>query len=225
MMNNKIIKLLKGFGMVLLYIFLPSFLSIPILFVKSNIIKSLLLILVYIITCIIFIGLNYKDIKKDFLNYKKDFINIFKTSLKYWLIGFFIMLISSVIIANLGISNNLNQEQNIEMFNSYPLFEIITAIFLAPIIEEIAFRKSFNKAINNTHIFAIFTGTLFGLIHVISSLNNFETILYLIPYSALGIAFGYLYRKTNNILASTSVHMLHNAIAILDMLLIGSIML
>ena len=146
MMNNKIINILKGFGMVLLYIFLPSFLSIPILFVRNDIIKSLLLILVYIITCIIFIGLNYKDIKKDFLNYKKDFINIFKTSLKYWLIGFFIMLISSVIIANLGISNNLNQEQNIEMFNSYPLFEIITAIFLAPIIEEIAFRKSFNKA-------------------------------------------------------------------------------
>ena len=82
------------------------------------------------------------------------------------------MLISSIIIGLLGISDSVNQDTNIELFKNSPIMQAIIAIILAPIIEEIVFRRSFKDFTNNKILFAIVTGLIFGGIHVITSITN-----------------------------------------------------
>jgi membrane protease YdiL (CAAX protease family) len=133
------------------------------------------------------------------------------------------MLVSSYIISSIGLKENANQEANIELLRSFPLIEALSAIVFAPIVEELVFRKGFKKALNNKHLFAIATGLLFGLVHVTSSIqtaSDLIMLIYLIPYSSLGIAFGYLYYETDNIYSSLFVHSLHNAIIILELIII-----
>jgi len=48
-------------------------------------------------------------------------------------------------------------------------------------------------------------------------------LIYLIPYGALGIAFGYAYRKTNNIYGTMIMHSIHNALSLVQIILIGCI--
>jgi len=218
-------ELLKGIGTVLLYFGLQIVLSIPFSYLYNKHILSLQIdnILLYISIALIFIILYRKSLIKDFKNINKD---IFKITIKYWLIGLSIMITSSIIISILGIDNNINQENNYLLLKEMPVFELIGAILLAPIIEEITFRLSFKKSFNNKNLFAIITGILFGLIHVLSSIDTLGLIsfIYLIPYSAVGIAFGYAYTKTNNIYGTMLVHSLHNTISILLLIIGGNIL-
>ena len=105
-----------------------------------------------------------------------------------------------------------------------PLIEEICAIILAPIIEELVFRRSLIKFTSNKHIYALTTGLIFGFIHITSSINSINDLimlLYIIPYSSVGIALGYAYKKTNNIYGTLIMHSIHNAIAILELIIIG----
>ena len=51
--------------------------------------------------------------------------------------------------------------------------------------------------------------------HVISSVTDIVSLIYLVPYCSLGIAFGLLYAKSDNIFSSIVVHALHNFLALL----------
>ena len=126
----------------------------------------------------------------------------------------------------LKIEINANQEANIELLNNMPLIEFICAVLFAPIIEELIFRRSFKNISSNKHIYAITSGLIFALLHVTSSLTDNTSLImliYLIPYGALGIAFGYAYRKTNNIYGTMIMHSFHNALSLLQIILIGCI--
>ena len=73
----------------------------------------------------------------------------------------------------------------------------------------------------NKHLFSIITGTIFGFIHIITSLSlkNPLNILLLVPYSAMGVALGYSYKETDNIFTSLSMHMIHNFISVLILII------
>ena len=190
----------KGIGYLVLFFILPSIIQIPFNFIKNNISLSynLEFIIVYLITTIIFMIIIKKDLKE---NIKTFNIKILKTSLIYWLIGLSIMIISSELIELIGIPLNSNEE--------------------APILEEIVFRYSFKDLSSNKHIYALFTGIFFALMHLPDALINHTMLIHLIPYSALGIAFGYIYKNTDNILATIIPHSLHNLISILQLFIIG----
>ena len=133
------------------------------------------------------------------------------------------MLLSSMILTSLNIGTATNQEQNISLFKNAPIMQSLIAIILAPIIEELVFRRSFKDFSNNKHIYAITTGLIFGGIHVVSSLTSLQDlpmILHIIPYSTVGIAFGYAYKKHNNILGTMLIHALHNTIAIIEIFML-----
>lgn len=49
-------------------------------------------------------------------------------------------------------------------------------------------------------------------------------LVYLIPYSALGIAFAYAYKKTDNIYGVILIHGLHNAISLLEIIILGGLL-
>ena len=58
----------------------------------------------------------------------------------------------------------------------------------------------------------IVSGLLFGALHVITQITSLYDYLYIIPYSALGIAFAITNYKTNNVFPSIFTHMIHNGV-------------
>ncbi len=217
---------IKGVIIIGLYFILPSILYSPLLFLvnKGIINKVIAYLLLYIILTTFFMIIYHKDLIKDFKLFIKDKKNIMKVSYDCWLKGLAAMYISSIIITALNLAPNVNQEANLEILNKYPLLEFAFACILAPIMEELVFRRSLKKATNDTKLYAITTGILFGLIHVTSSLSQgLSMLVYLIPYSALGIAFGFAYSKTNNIYGTIIAHATHNFIALILSLLFGGL--
>ncbi|MFC0302277.1 lysostaphin resistance A-like protein [Virgibacillus soli] len=95
-----------------------------------------------------------------------------------------------------------------EIAKLFPAFIIITTL-IAPILEEIIFRKIiFGTLYKRTNFFvaAILSALAFGFIH-----GEPEHIL---VYSSMGLVFAFLYVKTKRILVPIAVHMLMNAIAL-----------
>lgn len=219
MKNKKIIEILKGILVICGYLIMPSLLLISFLFlVKQNILPnnlSLEYFYVYLLSLLI-VSLLYKDtLINDFKDFKKNYKNYIKNNLKYYIIGLFIMIISSSIITKCGINEASNQTENIKILKQIPITECILAIFIIPIIEELVFRRSLYKGINNKYIFTIITGLIFGSTHVILSITNTIELFYIIPYTSCGIALSYIYKKTDNIYSSIVFHSLHNFISLL----------
>ena len=219
---------LKGIGIICLYYIFQLLFSMPFIFlIKSHTISEYTATLfVYILLPIPFILIYLKDLKNDFKDFKTNYKKILLTTLKYWLIGTIIMIVSSILIALSGIGDNTNQEANINMLDKAPIVEILCALVFGPILEELVFRRGLKNFTSNKHVYAITTGLIFAFIHIISSISNNSDIImliYLIPYGSLGIAFGYAYKKTNNIFGTITFHSIHNLISLLEILLIGVI--
>jgi len=213
-------ELKKGLLVIGGYLIIPSFLFNPLkFFIKKGIFTTLSANVAILLIMAIIFGLIYR---KDLINdLKINFKKVILTTLKYWLIGFIIMYISSLIIELFKLAPNVNQEANIALLKEAPVLEFILAVILAPFVEELVFRRSLIKAINNKHIYAIITGLMFAFIHVTSSLSQGSImLLYLIPYAAVGIAFGYSYYKTKNIYGTMIIHSFHNLLSLLALLFI-----
>ena len=219
---------LKGILAIGLYYLLSILLSIPFSLLinkfNNNLTEQISTISLYLIMTIIFGIIYSKDLKKDFKDFKKNYKKYFKTIINYWLKGLFIMFASSFVISMFDISTNTNQDENVRLLKEMPIVEITCACILAPIMEELVFRFSFRNSTKNKKLYAIVTGLIFAFVHVVTSLNDPLTILYLIPYGALGIAFGYIYKDTNNIFSSITAHTIHNTLSIIELLLLGALL-
>lgn len=215
-------ELIKGIAIICSYPLLAALIAIPFSFL-TKLSNQLFYIVVYLVLTIIFIKIYYKDFQRDIKSFKVNYKSILKKALLYWFIGLIIMIISSNIIALTNIPTNVNQQANIDQFKSMPFMEIICACLLAPIIEEHVYRKSLAKFTQNKHLYAIVSGLFFAFAHITSSLttpNSFIMLIYIIPFGALGIAFGYLYKETDNICGNILIHMLHNIISIIEIIII-----
>lgn len=182
------------------YLFLLLFIEIITTPYKTNtLIYTIIYLIGLIITIIVLSLINKIKIKKST---KKDIITITKIFIIYTT-----LIIFSTYIINKYIDipiNELNIEQNIK---EYFILSILNISILTPIIEEITFRYSFNT-IKNKYLYIIITTIIFSICHI----NNTNEILYLIPYSLMGIMFSYSYIKTNNILSSILCHIVYNII-------------
>lgn len=216
-------ELVKGLLVIGSYFLLQIILIIPFAFLllQNKISESTIYLFIFLGMAITYLIAYRKTIINDIKSLKKNYKKIFKTTLKYYLIGLGIMLVSSLIIGSLKLGDSANQEANIELFKQAPIFQAFIAIILAPIIEELVFRRSFRDFTNNKILFALVTGLIFGGIHVVSSINSIKDIamlLHLIPYSSVGIAFGLAYKEHNNIAGTMIFHAIHNTIAILEIM-------
>lgn len=231
MKNNINIKeLIKGLLVICSYFLLTVILQIPFIFLyQLKIInEELLYILVYLSLTIVFILYYKKDMINNLKDFKKNYKEILKVTFNYWLKGVFIMITSSIIISYLSIpSNTTNQESNITMLKTIPIAEVLMAVVFAPIIEELVFRRSLKDFTKNKHLYAFTSGLIFASIHLISSINSINELVmlvHLIPYSAVGIAFGYAYKKTDNIYGTIILHSIHNAISLLQIIILGGLL-
>ena len=161
------------------------------------------------------IKIYYKDIKNNLNKYFKHNLKTnFKNSISYWLVGLTIMYISNNIISIITNGKLAENEEAIRnLIDTSPLYMAFSVMIYAPITEEIIFRKSIRDFINNKWIYVLVSGFIFGGLHAISSITNMISLLYLIPYCSLGIIFGLLYYKTNNIFSTIIAHAIHNTIA------------
>ena len=155
------------------------------------------------------------DINREWNIFKKDWIDHLDFGVRCWAIGLFLMMASNLVINSLagGVAGNEQTVQN--MISSLPWLMLINAGILAPINEEIIFRKSFKNIFSNKWIFVLASGFVFGLMHVLGNVNSWIDVLYIIPYGALGGAFAYAYHKTDTIFTPVAFHMFHNIVLVL----------
>ena len=224
---NKILMILKSITIILLLL-LSSSILFSILGINPNNISdktyTLYLALSELLLMIILFIIYRKTIIEDFKKFKKDINGNLELSFRYWTIGFSIMLISNLFISLiLGKTISGNEEIVRNYIDSSPLLMAISTVIFAPINEELTFRKSLRDALKNKWVYALTSGIIFGGLHVISYINVPSDLIYLLPYSSLGIAFALLYYKTNNIFSSISMHTMHNLLSIIIYLLGASL--
>lgn len=220
---DKFIKILITISLIFLLLFWQI---IPLVLLKTlNInkdtlnetIKVIITFISDILLLLIFILIYKKTITRDF---KKYFNNELKSHLKEsfstWLIGFGIMIVSNILIALITNGKLAQNEETVRaLIDSHPLYMLFQIMIYAPITEELIFRKSIKDICDNKIIYILTSGLIFGGLHIISSLQNPMGLLYLIPYSALGCVFAYLYQKTDNIFSTITAHSFHNTLAFL----------
>lgn len=191
----------------------------------SNFNNALITLMANFITFIIMIFIFRKTLIKDFKEFKNNFSNLIEPGIKYWLIGLFCMMVSNIIISIILSGTLANNEENVRnLLNSTPIIAFIMTSILAPVTEELVFRKSFIDVFKNKWVYILSSGIIFGSLHVILSLDSIYQLLYLVPYCSLGISFSYMYYETKNIMVPISIHMAHNAIlSIFSIIQIGMI--
>lgn len=218
--NTDIKNVFKGSLVIFIYLFASIIISDILLAIlnisyndMSNILKIIYNVLIDLIILVI-ITYIYRD---NFFKHLKDFIKNFKNYIekyfKYWLLALLLMIISSYIIQIFEVSTTPENQQAInDILNNTPIYAIIITIFIAPITEELVFRESFRRIFAHSNIlFIIFSGLIFGLMHVLGS-TNLSDLLYIIPYSIPGFVFAYTYVKSKNVFVPISLHFIHNSI-------------
>ena len=168
-----------------------------------------------LILVLILIILYFKELRKEFKTFKDNWKMNMDTAFKYWFLGLMIMCISNIAIAlitSLGTSSNEQAVQG--LINSTPYLMLFTAGILAPIAEEITFRKGVSKIFKNKWVYATASGLIFGFLHVMGSSNPLEY-LYIIPYGSLGFFFALTYYDTKSIYPSIIMHAIHNSALVL----------
>ena len=106
-----------------------------------------------------------------------------------------------------------NEAINRSVLSKNYIYAIVRMGLIGPICEEIIFRLSIGKFIDNKYLYIIVSGLVFGYMHIMGA-KGIEY-LYIIPYSVLGMSFAALYKKTNNILSTITMHILHNLICVI----------
>lgn len=166
---------------------------------------------------VIVLGIIYrKELIEEWRNFKKHFKKFFDIGFIHWFYGLMAMVISNTLIGILFKAGQANNEQAVQgMITALPWMMLISSGILAPIAEEIVFRKSIRKIFNKRLLYIFVSGFLFGLAHVFSSASSLTDWLFIIPYGSVGVAFAASYYDTDSIFTPIFFHMLHNIILVL----------
>ena len=114
-----------------------------------------------------------------------------------------------------------NISNNQALLSKWPIYiTAFLAIIIAPLIEELMFRGFIKKFIKNDILFVIISSLVFGGLHVTSA-DSLQQVLYIIPYSVLGLAFSLNYVKTKNIASNIFLHSAWNTIATIFLALLN----
>lgn len=157
-------------------------------------------------------------LKEQFDDLKGNFGKILLSSLKYWVIGYILMVIANAIVITLTGGIAPNQSANQDMMDANLIYSIVAMCICAPIAEELLFRLNFRDLFENERTFLIVTSLIFGAMHLVGTTERLVDILFILPYSVLGYTLGTAYVKNDNIFASILMHAIHNTVAVLIMI-------
>lgn len=212
--KNKIKDVLDFLVLIFIYILVPQVIGI-IIFKVFKLPESTSVYLGNFFVLIIYFMM-YKDkLLKNLKDYFSKVSN-FSDSLKYWGMGFGIMILSNIIINVFILNNAGSTNENLvrDSLKIYPVIGFLSISVVAPFVEEMIFRFGLRKVTGKNKFFPLVSALVFGFLHTIAGLQdgNFLELLYIIPYGALGYTFGLVYNKSNNIFSSVVAHMMHNTL-------------
>lgn len=201
------------------YFFLSYFESVPLEVIGiqvSSMSQTAKIIYMFIYECFIMTLICFllKDkLKKDLKDIRKNHQKYFSSCIKYWLIAVGVMMFSNLIINSISTNGMANNQADLEaLFKISPIYMFFSAVIYAPIVEELTFRQGIRNIFTTNLLFILFSGLLFGSLHVVTNFEGMIDLLYIIPYSAPGIAFAYMLTKYDNIFVSMGFHFMHNGI-------------
>lgn len=159
----------------------------------------------------------YSMFSEKIKDYFSHFSKYLKLSMKYWGLGLVVMIVSNLILSYI-FSGDIaaNEEINRTFITGSPIFGFLFVVLLAPFVEEMIFRFGLRKITGRSKYFPLISAIAFGVPHIIAGIsgsfgfNDLLQFLYVIPYGALGYAFGYIYNETDNIFTSMTAHAIHN---------------
>lgn len=182
----------------------------------GNLAKSIFgIITEFIILAIIIIPYR-NELKTSLKNFIENKDEYFKKYFKYWLLMFAIMALSNTLILALkgtDTGTSVNEDIIRQQFMATPIYIYISAVIIAPIMEEIIFRRCLRSIFHtNKIVYIIMSALVFGFVHLLAGITSPIDLLYLIPYGTPGAIFAYLYVKSDNIMVPMSIHIMHNGI-------------
>ncbi len=204
----------------------------------ANMVASVNLIVYALLFATVFVVM-FSSFKKDLFQSKqngKSFWGSFGMSFGILFVASFAAsFIMSIIIAltplrDSPINDSGNQETLNLMLVSNPFSTIVTivmSVLAAPIIEELVFRKAFfGLSRKKGKGIILISAALFGAIHVVESvlsgiINSQPTLyviheaIYFISYFASGLALGFAYYKTKNIIPVIVAHATWNLLSVI----------
>lgn len=208
--------LVNKYAALILFIF-----SMLLLFVIPNYINLKYGFIIYIVLLIGTIIVFGRQMLHDFKIFKEYFREYNILILKTWGKALVTIIIINLIIQIFTNESSATNQKNLqEMFNTLPIAVAALSIIYAPIVEESLFRGVIRKFINNKYLYIIFSGLLFGALHVIDDFQTVQELLYIFVYSVLGMYLASLYYKTNNICTNMYMHFLQNTLSVVGMLLL-----
>lgn len=209
---------LKGAAVIFIYFFFSICQTFPFILLHINyeLLPSYIKIIYSLAVELLMISIIFfifdKEFKAAWQDLKKNHLKYFNKYLKYYIISVIVMVIANLCINILGGGMSTNETTIRTEFQIFPLYTFITAVILAPILEESVFRLAFRSIISNDFLFITISSLIFGGLHLISTPINELFPLYLLSYCSCGIAFAYMLKKTNNIFVSMFFHFMHNGL-------------
>ena len=200
---NSLISFFKSIGLLLIVSFIMAVFSV---LTKNQVVAYFF---TYFTSSFIFLFI-YKDkLKNDLKNIGNDL-----NTKNIIIIVLFLVLsfISNIILVNLLNQEASNQEIAVSMLTSFPLLGILSICLFGPFVEEIIYRLPYKK----NWLSIIISTIVFTFAHI----SNFSLIqiLFFIPYLFLSISFSFAYFKNENIILSTTTHILNNLISVVLLL-------
>ena len=144
-----------------------------------------------------------KEVIKDFKEFVKT-KKVFSEIVKIY-IGVLVVNISASIIMN-GLADivnvNLTGSDNNNLVQKYllraPILMAMGIVLIGPFYEEVIMRLGLEKGIKNKKVFAVFSGLIFGIIHVVDSIF----ILTMLPL--IGLLIDYIFSLNKSKLFTTT---------------------
>ena len=109
-----------------------------------------------------------KDLDKEFKTFKENFKSNFKIGFKYYIAGLISMIVFNLFIAIIIKDVSANENIVREMLFKFPVYTMFNIAIIAPLSEELTFRKSMDPLLKNKWIYALSCGLLFGACHLIA---------------------------------------------------------
>lgn len=206
---TKIITILIGLCIVFARIILPSNITIT----KNIVILEMFL---EFLICMVVITLNRKDITKILKEKTKEklwkyilkiIFLVFLVQIGRFIIMFIWMFIYYLITGTIVDITPAALEVENSFFKVAPIPLFICQCIIAPVSEEIVFRKTLHELIKNKFIYVIISSLLFGFIHT----GNFLTFS-ILNYVILGSIYCIIYLKNKDLKQLIGIHMLNNII-------------
>lgn len=182
-------------------------------------------IIAYLSLGVIIIPFTFKKLKTDVMDFSSDtpkYANktVISIGIYYAIIIFGNMAYQALLgvlkKTDLQSENQVGIDFLLENADMFPkILMVIAIVIIAPIVEEIIYRKCFFSICKNSIVALIVSSLIFGLMHNYD--NGYaigDLFLVSIPYFLGGIALGIAYIKGNrNLLIPIAIHILNNLIS------------